>query len=401
MKIALATGDGKMVAQHFGHTPLFVIAEVDENGWQIMETRVNTPACDRGEHSHAQFAAGAALISDCAAVIAAKIGPFAQNGLSAMGITPLEKTGFCEEILDGYARYLARKNSPGRGYRPPGRHPCFDTGGGGEYGRLHLPVSALCNIKCRFCARDINADELRPGVTAGILRPAQAEDAVARALELCPVLAVVGVAGPGDALADGAALETFRLVRGRFPHLALCLSTNGLGLMDRVAELRDVGVRHLTVTVNAADPAVGAKIVSQVTLGGQVYTGPAAARLLLDRQRAGLEAAAAAGMEIKVNTVLIPGVNDRHIEEIARAAAALGAKTHNIMPLIPQGEFADAVAPDCLMLEKARAEAEAHLPVFRRCAHCRADACGIPGVSDFSRELYSGAFEFSCGNACG
>jgi len=53
------------------------------------------------------------------------------------------------------------------------------------------------------------------------------------------------------------------------------------------------------------------------------------------------------------------------------------------------------------MLEAARRTAESFLPVFRKCAHCRADACGIPGVSDISRKLYEKTGGFRCNNVCG
>jgi len=108
MKVALATSDGAFVAKHFGNTPLFLIAEVDAEGWRVVEKRENAPACDRTEHNHERFTKSVDVIRDCGAVICAQIGGFAQNVLSEMGIQALEKTGFCNEILDEYVKYLAR-----------------------------------------------------------------------------------------------------------------------------------------------------------------------------------------------------------------------------------------------------------------------------------------------------
>jgi nitrogen fixation protein NifB len=282
-------------------------------------------------------------------------------------------------------------------------HPCFDYEAHGKHGRIHLPVSAYCNIKCRFCDRSIDAslDDLCPGVSAAILTPEQAVKTLARAVELCPELAVAGIAGPGDALAGNAAIETFRLIGARFPHLSKCLSTNGLRLPDKARELAELGVKHITVTVNAADPKIGAKIISHITLNGKTIKGEKAAELLLSRQIEGIQDAVNCGMEIKVNTVLIPGINHEHIGEIAKTVAALGVKYHNIMPLIPRGEFANIAPPDCAMLNTAREAASPYVPVFRNCAHCRADACGIPGVTDVSRKLYAKIGEFHCNNVCG
>jgi nitrogen fixation protein NifB len=89
-----------------------------------------------------------------------------------------------------------------------------------------------------------------------------------------------------------------------------------------------------------------------------------------------------------VNTVLIPGINDGHIGDIAKSVGEAGAHIYNIIPLIPQHEMSGIEPPDCEMLWKAKADASKYVDVFHHCKHCRADACGIPGISDFSRELY-------------
>ena len=69
--------------------------------------------------------------------------------------------------------------------------------------------------------------------------------------------------------------------------------------------------------------------------------GGRAAALLLRNQFAGLEKAVSAGIEVKVNSVLVPGINDRELTLIAERARALGAGVMNVMPLIPSGEFID------------------------------------------------------------
>ena len=51
-------------------------------------------------------------------------------------------------------------------------HPCF--GAKKNRGRIHLPVCPGCNLECHFCARKINEEEQRPGVTARVITPAEA-----------------------------------------------------------------------------------------------------------------------------------------------------------------------------------------------------------------------------------
>ncbi|MDR2519273.1 MAG: radical SAM protein [Spirochaetaceae bacterium] len=267
------------------------------------------------------------------------------------------------------------------------RHPCFAEKAGVNLGRIHLPVSPSCNIQCRFCTRSFNKVESRPAVARGLITPEEAPALVARALSLCPQITVAGIAGPGETLATDHALRTFALIHQAHPRLIKCLSTNGLMLERYVDDLWDVGVRTLTVTVNAVRPGILAKICAGVTAGGAVYTGEEGASLLIEAQKRGIRKAAEKGFAIKINIVLIPGINSGHIAEAARTVRGLGACIINIIPLIPLREFAACAAPDCGELARARADAEAHLPVFRHCRHCRADAAGILGKQDL--KLYA------------
>jgi len=81
------------------------------------------------------------------------------------------------------------------------RHPCFNADAHAKHGRIHLPVSPTCNIGCRFCRREFNTTDIRPGVSQVLLTPEEAVGVVGRALELCPAITVVGIAGPGESLA--------------------------------------------------------------------------------------------------------------------------------------------------------------------------------------------------------
>jgi nitrogen fixation protein NifB len=264
-------------------------------------------------------------------------------------------------------------------------HPCL--GRAPHKGRLHLPVSPACNIKCRFCTRAFNARENRPGVTRSVLPVEEAMDIVAQAVDLCPEISVVGIAGPGDSLATNHALRCFARIRDEHPELLGCLSTNGLMLPERAAEIARSGVNSVTVTVNAVDSAIQAQIVEWIVLDGRRLGGAAAAAALTDRQLTGIRLLAGLDVLVKINTVLIPAINGAHIGEIARVTAEAGAALINIIPLIPQGDFAHWPEPDCADLQQARTDAERWLPVFRHCQHCRADACGLLG-RDLSAQLY-------------
>ncbi|MDR1917009.1 MAG: radical SAM protein [Synergistaceae bacterium] len=390
MRIAVATTDGMVISKHFGKTPEFCIIDIDETSWtwEITERRKNSPACREGCHDEIAFEESMDNIADCEAVFVSRLGPHAKIALERRNIQVLEIFGFIDETLEKYMVYLKRRRPRLRDVMT--LHPCFSDGSHGRKGRLHLPVSRNCNIQCRFCVRALNSTEERPGVASGILPAEEAIATVSRAIELCPEITVVGIAGPGDSLASPHALEVFRLVHEKFPSLIKCLSTNGLALPGHAESLRDVGVRSVTVTVNAVDPFIADEVVSHIIHEGQVIRGPEAGKILIERQLRGIRECSDLGMIVKVNSVLIPTVNDRHIEDIAREVKRAGASMHNIIPLIPQHEFADIHPPSCEELNRARDAAGRHIRQFRHCQHCRADACGVPGESDFSSQLYAG-----------
>lgn len=266
-------------------------------------------------------------------------------------------------------------------------HPCFG-GHKNNVGRIHLPVSPGCNIACRFCDRTINDVEERPGVTSKVITPDESIAVLEQALQLCPQITVAGIAGPGDTLASDNALETFRKIKKRFPGLIKCMSTNGLLLYEKADEVIRAGIDSLTVTVNAVDPEIEARLNKYIIYHGRKYEGVEGAKILIENQLKGIWKLAAAGTTIKVNTVLVPEINGDHIEAIARAVKAAGAQIYNIIPLIPQYELADQKAPDCRQIDEARRAAGQYIDVFRHCQHCRADAVGVPGKSEYGDQIY-------------
>ena len=261
-------------------------------------------------------------------------------------------------------------------------HPCF-SGNHHKNGRMHLAVAPRCNIKCGYCTRRHDcANESRPGVTSRIATPQEAIEKVREVMAseiLGPIIKVIGIAGPGDPLANEETFETFRLVGEEFPHLIKCLSTNGLLLPEKIDLLNELGLHSLTVTLNTLDPKVGAGIYSHILYHGKRYTGEEAARILMENQLEGLRKAAGYGMTIKVNTVYIPGVNEEQIPLIGRKVKELGAFVMNVMPLIPQADFANVTPPSPELLEEVRKENEKIIGQFKHCRQCRADAVGLIG----------------------
>jgi nitrogen fixation protein NifB len=274
-------------------------------------------------------------------------------------------------------------------YAPPvlRGHPCFDEAAHDTVGRVHLPVAPACNIQCAFCDHTIcaNLTIQHPGWARQVLAPGEALNTVRQLVAERPgERFVVGVAGPGEPLANAATWQTLAAVHGKFPHLTVCISSNGLLLEEMLPVLLEAGVTALTVTVNAADPGVGQHIYRWVRYHGETYSGREGAELLLERQFAGIRAALVAGMAVKVNSVLIPGVNADSLPSLAEKLHECGVRLHNIMPLIPSGEMASLPAPTCDELRQVRDECAPYVAQFRRCEHCRADVQHFPRHSEIN-----------------
>jgi len=260
-------------------------------------------------------------------------------------------------------------------------HPCFNEEAHDRVGRVHLPVAPRCNIQCAFCERRIcaNLTMQHPGWAERLLTPGEAVELVRDLVRSHPGEPfVAGIAGPGEPLYNAETFEALSLVQREFPALPRCLSTNGLLLEEKLPQILEVGVRSLTVTVNAPDADVGQRIYTRVSRGGRTYRGREAAEVLVAAQLRGIGAALAAGLAVKVNTVLIPGVNDEHVARLAQRLKKLGVHLMNIMPLIPSGQMKDLRAPTCEELHKAQRECEEAMPQFRRCQHCSADVVCFP-----------------------
>jgi len=259
-------------------------------------------------------------------------------------------------------------------------HPCFSEKACHAFGRMHLPVAPKCNIQCKYCVRDFDCvNESRPGVTSEILKPQQALERVDEVLKKYHYIKVVAIAGPGEPLANEETFETFRLVGEKYPNLILCVSTNGLLLPDKIKELDKLGVCNITVTMNAIDPEISKNIYDYVIYKGKRYEGLEAATLLLNQQLKGIEEAVRLKKIVKINTVLIPGINNEHVFDIARKIKEMGVFIHNVMPLIPQYKFAHINPPTLEEKRKIQEELGTIIKQMKHCRQCRSDAVGRLG----------------------
>ncbi len=262
-------------------------------------------------------------------------------------------------------------------------HPCFDEGVKHKNARVHLPVAPKCNIQCNYCNRKYDCvNESRPGVTSAVLTPHQALAYLKELHNHLENIAVIGIAGPGDPFANPEeTLETMRLIKAVYPDKIFCLSTNGLNIAPYINDIAETGVSHVTVTINAIDPNIVAKIYSWVRFEKKVYRGLQAAEVILGQQLAAITKLKEAGITVKINSIILPGINDEHIKVVAEKVASLGADIMNCIPVVPNKNtvFAEMKEPDSKLVFKTRLLAKEHIKLMTHCARCRADAAGLLG----------------------
>lgn len=266
-------------------------------------------------------------------------------------------------------------------------HPCYSEEAHHYFARMHVAVAPACNIQCNYCNRKYDcANESRPGVVSEKLTPVQALRKVVTVANEVPQLSVLGIAGPGDACYDWKKTKaTFEAVSKAIPDIKLCISTNGLALPDHVDELATMNVDHVTITINMVDPEIGTKIYPWIFYNHRRYTGLEASTLLHERQMLGLEMLTARGILTKINSVMIPGVNDEHLKVVNAEVKKRGAFLHNIMPLISDPAHGTHYGltgqrgPTHAELKSLQDQLAGGANLMRHCRQCRADAVGLLG----------------------
>ena len=265
-------------------------------------------------------------------------------------------------------------------------HPCFNDKIRHTFGRIHLPVAPRCNIQCNYCNRKYDCvNESRPGVTSGILTPYQTLHYLECVMKRTPNISVVGIAGPGDPFANAReTMETLTLVREKYPKMILCLATNGLCINPYIKRVVELDVSHVTITINAVDPEIGARIYSWVQFGKRVYNPNEGFEILLDNQLKAVRSLKEKGITVKVNTIIIPGINDCHIEAVAGKMSELGVDIHNCIAYYQNKGtvFEDIKEPSAEFVQKIKKKAGKYLTQMHHCVRCRADAVGLLGEDD-------------------
>lgn len=174
-----------------------------------------------------------------------------------------------------------------------------------SFGRLHnylrVSVTDRCNLRCVYCMAEEGVEWLNP---EQILRYEEIIEVVKTAVDLG--VERVRVTGGEPLVRRDLPLLINEL--SRITGLKdLALTTNGLLLPRQARILREAGLTRVNISLDSLRPAT----YRQLTRGGDL-------RLAL----AGVKAALQAGFSpVKINVVLMKGVNDREIPDFLKLAS--------------------------------------------------------------------------------
>ena len=185
---------------------------------------------------------------------------------------------------------------------------------------LRVSVTDRCQLRCRYCMpaegvplvdhRDVLAiEEILEFV--GFLRRRVG-------------LSKVRVTGGEPLVRRGVGRLVAGLAAEGVPDVAL--TTNGFRLPELALSLRQAGLRRVNISLDTLDPAT----FRRLTRGGDVH-----------QAVAGIEAALRAGIApVKLNMVVLRGVNEAHVVEVARFGLERGCEVR-FLELMPIGVAAD------------------------------------------------------------
>lgn len=109
IKVAVASNDGKVINQHFGHAQEFLIFDLNDDGtFEFVETRENVPTCNGGDHSVSALDSTLDIIKDTSIVLVSQIGPVASQFLLSNGIQPFMIPTYIDEALEKLAARIVK-----------------------------------------------------------------------------------------------------------------------------------------------------------------------------------------------------------------------------------------------------------------------------------------------------
>ncbi|MCU1632203.1 MAG: cyclic pyranopterin phosphate synthase [Micrococcaceae bacterium] len=181
---------------------------------------------------------------------------------------------------------------------------------------MRLSLTDKCNLRCTYC---MPAEGLNWLQKDQVLSRSEIVRLVRIGVDQLGIreLRLTG----GEPLVRADLLDIIRDIRADHADLPISMTTNALGLDRRAAQLKEAGLTRINVSMDSLHPGTFAQLTR---------------RPFLDRVLKGIEAAADAGLGlVKINAVLMRGINDHEAPDLVEWAVARGFELRIIeqMPL--------------------------------------------------------------------
>lgn len=231
---------------------------------------------------------------------------------------------------------------------------------------LRLSITDRCNLRCCYC---MPAEGVPSCPQAEILRYEELFEIARVAVDLG--IEKVRITGGEPLIRHG--LFDFLARLNSIPGLSeITLTTNGQLLEAAAAKLKAAGVERLNVSLDSLHPGT----YRQITRGGD-----------LSRVLAGLNAAEQAGLRLKLNMVVMRGINDREIEDFATLSLdrPWAVRFIEYMPTIREKAWQNRVLAGSEILDRLQKRYElTSISTTRLCGPAKpyriADALGTVGI---------------------
>ncbi|KPU46179.1 FeMo cofactor biosynthesis protein NifB [Oxobacter pfennigii] len=110
-RVAVASTDGKVINEHFGRAKDFFIIDIKSDGSrEYIERRIVTPLCANGEHKNEELSYVINALSDCTAVLVARVGMGVKRALEINKISVFEQPDYIENALTKLTNYFIKTN---------------------------------------------------------------------------------------------------------------------------------------------------------------------------------------------------------------------------------------------------------------------------------------------------
>ena len=242
---------------------------------------------------------------------------------------------------------------------------------------LRLSITDRCNLRCCYC---MPADGVPLCEHGDVLRYEQL-------LRIARVAAGLGIekvrVTGGEPLVRRGVIDFLRQLKQLEGITEVALTTNGVLLEEMAADLKDAGIERLNISLDSLQQETYATI----TRGGD-----------LRRTLAGLEVASATGLRLKINMVVMRGVNDHEIEDFAALSLQhpWSVRFIEYMPTIREPAWRAKVMPGAEVLARIKRKyALEPLSTSRICGPARpykiGDAPGTIGIITPMSEHFCGS----------